>query len=416
VSIPTPDDFLTSWFADESGWPDAVLPAYRGGSVANVAASVVRAFGGDFSALLPPLDPTLLAPSILDDTRVIVLLVIDGYSAAAHQRRGSRITQRRAGQFQSATITSVFPSSTAAALTSIQTGVGPGRHGMAGYTLYLKTLGRVVNLVRFQPVDGGQFDSSALDTRSFLPVPTIYDILREAGIECSVVSHKEYANSPLTQVHSGDTPYVGHRTAGEMAALLMQEVAKPGRRFVFGYWAGVDMLGHTHGATSAVSDIEVDTIAYTLRHHFLDPLAEMGEDVAVILTADHGLTDIPESGITTLNDLNALTGSWRSPSTGERRAVGLSLPELGARLHLHDALGERAAILDAADAIDAGLYGPGPHHTDLLGRVGDTLLLARGSASFPFLSSRQSHSPSLGAHGSLTPEEMLVPLLSWRFG
>ena len=416
MPFPMPDPSLARWFAASASWPDAVLPAYNGGSVANVAASVVRAFNGTADGLLPPLEASLLDPTLLGGARVVVLLVIDGYSAAAHHRYGAHLTRVGDEPFQDATITSVFPSSTAAALTSLQTGVGPGRHGMAGYTLFLPALGRVVNMVRFQPVDGGQFDASVLDTASFLPVPTIYDILRDHGIDCSVVSHKEYGNSPLTQVHSGKTPYRGHRTPGEMAALLLREVGKPGRRFVFAYWAGVDMLGHTHGPDGDVSEVEIDTLAYTLRRHVLNPLAALGEDVAVILTADHGLTDIPETSATTLNDLNALTGAWRSPATGERRAVGLSLPAQGARLRLSDALGERAAILDACDAVDAGLYGPPIHHPDLQKRIGDTLLLARGPASFPFQSSRPQPTPSLGAHGSLTPEEMLVPLLSWRFG
>jgi hypothetical protein len=271
-------------------------------------------------------------------------------------------------------------------------------------------------MVRFQPVDGGQFDANVLDTTSFLPVPTIYDVLTGGGIDCAVVSHKEYANSPLTQVHSGKTPYAGHRTLGEMAALLLRAIEQPGRRFIFAYWAGVDMLGHTHGPNGAVAAVEIDTVAYTIQHHVLEPLAALGDDVAVVLTADHGLTDIPEAAVTTLNDLNALTGSWSSPATGERRAVGLSLPEPAARLRLVDALGGRAAILDVSDAIDAGLYGPTPHHADLHERIGDTLLLSRGPASFPFVTSRQNQTPSIGAHGSLTAEEMLVPLMAWRFG
>lgn len=287
---------------------------------------------------------------------------------------------------------------------------------MAGYTLYLPALRRVVNMVRFQPVDGGQFDADTLDPASFLPVPTIYDILRERGVDAAVVSHKEYSNSPLTKVHSGATRYAGHRTLAEMAALLVREVEKPGRRFVFGYWAGVDMLGHTHGPASDVSNAENDTLAYTLRRHILEPLAALGDDVAILLTADHGLIDIPEAAATTMNDLNALTGAWSRPATGERRAVGLSLSEPAARLRLEDVLGDRAAILDARDAVTAGLYGPPVHHPDLQERIGDTLLLARGPASFPFQSSRTPSTPSLGAHGSLTPEEMLVPLLAWRFG
>jgi hypothetical protein len=287
---------------------------------------------------------------------------------------------------------------------------------MAAYTAWLPRLGRIVNLVRFQPVDGGSFEGDALDPAAFLPVPSIYDVLREHGIESAVVSHREYARSPLTVVHSGETPVAGHRSPGELAALLLREVRRPGRRFIFGYWAGIDMLGHTWGPSSDASAAEADAIDLTIRRHVLEPLAGLGDDVAVIVTADHGLIDTPEEDAAPLGDLTGVAGPWRRPATGERRAVGLSLSEPGARLRLGEAVGERGIVLDARDAIDAGLYGPPVFHPELAERIGDTLLLARGGGSFPFLAPRAGNGLSLGAHGSLTPEEMLVPLLVWRFG
>ena len=131
------------------------------------------------------------------------------------------------------------------------------------------------------------------------------------------------------------------------------------------------MLGHTHGATSDVVAVEIDVLAYTLRRHLLEPIAALGDDVAVILTADHGLADIPEARVTTINDLNSLTGAWRRPY-GERRAVGLSLREPGTRLHLRDELGDQAAILDTRDAIEA---------TDFLHRQPITRMYTSGSVT-----------------------------------
>jgi hypothetical protein len=80
---------------------------------------------------------------------------------------------------------------------------------------------------------------------------------------------------------------------------------------------------------------------------------------------------------------------------------------------LRERWGESAASFDASAAVAAGLYGPPPHHPELLERIGETLLLARDCSAFGFPG---GHSGSVGGHGSLTPEEMLVPLLVWRFG
>jgi hypothetical protein len=411
-------DRLRAWFADACDWPDAVLPDYEGGSVANVAPSIVRAFtmssDAPMPALLPPLRPALLDPAHLAGARVIVLLVIDGYGAVARGRR----LRSPAGPAPVAagTMTSVFPSTTAAALTSMQTGAAAGQHGMAAYTLYVPGLRRVVNMVRFTAVDGAPLDTTALVSPAFLATPSIFDTLAALDVDAVIVSHRDYARSPLTTVQSGTTAYHGHRTLAELATLLLGAVARPGRRFVFGYWAGFDMLAHTWGPSSATCAIEAELVDLTLHEHVLNPLAARGDEVAVIVTADHGLMDIPPVLAMPQTSLHDVAGPWTRPATGERRALGLSLRDSAARGRLSRHIGDRGVVLDAREAIAAGLYGPQPRVPDLSERVGDTLVLARGGASFPYRPLGTEGDPGRGAHGSLTAEEMLVPLHVWRFG
>lgn len=397
------------------------LPAYGGRSIGNIAASVLRAFGAEpvpsSPPLLPPVDHTLLPPELVTGARVVVLIVVDGLSRIARERVSESFA-RGPAPVVDATLTSVFPSTTAAALTSLQLGVAPASHGMVGYTLFIPSVGRVVNMVTFKPVDGSQLAVQAIDLPSFLSIPTVYDHLAHDGIESVIVSHKEYARSPLTIVQSGDTPYLGHRTAAEMAGLLRRQVSTPGRRFVFGYWAGIDMLAHTYGPASDQCDLELRLLDQALRDGFLEPLARSGEDVAVMLTADHGHTTVLEDRVRSLNDLSTVAGGWSGPPTGERRSVGLNLRGDNAREILGRAIGDEGLLVSAEEAIAAGLYGPPPHHPELLDRVGNTLLLSTGAASFPYRPSRKDggNEISPGAHGSLTHEEMIVPFIVWRFG
>lgn len=380
----------------------------------------MRAFGAAplplSPPLLPPVDPALLPPELIAGARVVVLIVVDGLSHVARKRGCCFLSGPR--PVVDATLTSVFPSTTAAALTSLQLGVAPATHGMVGYTLFLPSVGRVVNMVTFKPVDGSALPEQAIDLASFVTVPTVYDHLAANGIDSFVVSHKEYARSPLTIVQSGDTPYLGHRTAAEMAGLLRREATAPGRRFVFGYWAGIDMLAHTYGPASDQCDLELRLLDQALRDGFLTPLARSGEEVAVILTADHGHTTVLDDRVRSLNDLSEVVEGWSGPPTGERRSVGLTVTRDESRRALGEAVGADGIVVSAADALAAGLYGPPPHHPEVLDRVGDTLLLSTSPASFPYRPSRKDggNEVSPGAHGSLTEEEMVVPFIVWRFG
>ena len=85
---------------------------------------------------------------------------------------------------------------------------------------------------------------------------------------------------------------------------------------------------------------------------------------------------------------------------------------------LQAAIGEDGVVISTSDAIEAGLYGPRPQHPEMLQRVGDTLLLSTGPASFPYRPARKEATGEIspGAHGSLTAEEMRVPLIVWRCG
>jgi hypothetical protein len=410
---------LSEWFATHGNWPDAVLPAYDDGSVANLAAAIVAGFGGAISAthLLPPVRAAILPANILQNARVVALIVLDGLSASAYRRAAvaGRARGLRSLAVQSE-LTSVFPTTTTAALTSVQVGVAPARHGVVGYTIYFPALNRVVNMIHFTPVDGGAFRGAPPDPTTLLPVPRIYDVLAGIGVESVVVSHAQYADSPLTRLHMGNVRYEGHRTPAEFAWLLKREIERPGRRFVFGYWAGIDMLGHVAGPSSSLDDLELQVIDRALQAGLFEPLADTSEDVAVLVTADHGLVDLDPERVIRLSGLRERVGGLRHPPTGERRAIGLALKHSERRAEIAELVGDAGSVLPVNEVVEAGLYGPPPHHSELMNRIGDTLVLAKDGAWFPYRPARNSEQPMLGSHGSLTPQEMLVPLLAQRFG
>lgn len=393
------------------------MPDFEGGSIANLPSSILAALASSNATvehqMLGRVRPEVLDPEILRGSRVVVMLVLDGLGQeslrwAASQGALSYLHQAP----HSSTLTSIFPSTTAAALTSLQTGLAPVTHGMAGYSLYLPAQQATINMIGWKPVGGLPARESLPQAKAFLRQPTFYDILERSGIPSTVVSNLAYVDSALTNVQSPDVPFSGYRTAAEFCGLLLHEVEKPGPRFVFGYWDSYDVVSHTHGPESSIALDELHLLDRAIGRGFLDRLSSGYGDVTVIVTADHGHTPISVDHTYSLKSILRRHSPQRLIPTGDRRAMGLPFDDPDALHEVIDLMDGNGVLVPVNDAIASGLYGPGRSHPELEERIGKTLLLARDDASFVF---PQSNHTSAGGHGSLTAREMLVPLSVWRF-
>src|SRR5262249_54357416 len=110
--------------------PPGLLPRYDGQSLLNVPASICAALGAAVEPLPPPLDAAILPPALLDGVRAVVLLVVDGLGrgqldAAIAGGQAPTLAglavRATAGDAEvaCATISSVFPSSTMPALSTL---------------------------------------------------------------------------------------------------------------------------------------------------------------------------------------------------------------------------------------------------------------------------------------------------------
>jgi hypothetical protein len=384
-----------------------------GGSIANVSATMLLALGhepGSDDGLLPPLDTTIVDPRTIAGARITILLVVDGLAAGCLDALAASGMLTGVERFHlRQQITSVFPSTTAAALTSLLFGVAPSTHGIAGYTLFIPGQRRVVNMIKFRPVDGGAFRYPVPGISRLANGRSLLSRTSEIGIETVVVSHHEFASSPLTQLHADQATYRGYRTIAEFAGLLLQETTRPGRRFIFAYYAGLDMLSHRWGPAGAVTALDLGLLWRALTEGFFEPLGTDRDDITVILTSDHGHHALDSSGVRSLVDAVQAAGRQRRPPTGERRATAIALRQPECIEPIRAAVEGAGTVLSVESAIAHGLYGPAPVHPELRERIGDWLLVAHGSNSFSH-SNQPDPAVMLGAHGSLTADEMLVPL------
>ena len=402
-----------------------IVPNYAGRSIVNVPTTVVRIFGGEIST--PPLDSTITR-GLLAGVRRVVFVVVDalGYGKLletldANPQNGFHALLR--GGAQIAQITSVFPSTTTAALTSLWSGYTPAEHGFLGFQLFLRDLGVRANMIAFSPtatdsLGRDQLIDGGLEPKDFLAVPSLPQTLEPVGVPVYHLLMYPYVKSGLSRVQiRGAKETRGFVASSDMWVVARQMIEeKKNERAVFAvYWGGVDGVGHVYGPSSETMTAEINNLAYSFEREFLNALSPAArEGTLFLLTADHGQLDTPENHTIYLSDHPELRSHLVMDFAGEPRAAYLYCRNGeadAAREYIETRLGDKFLVLDSKAALDAGLFGSGKLAPETKYRIGDLLVLPR--EDYTLVENHDTHL-LLGRHGGLTAEEMLVPLIAAR--
>ncbi len=369
-----------------------VEPAYGARSLGDVLPAVAQALGvGHVFAEQRPSDLTLPeAPSY-------VVLLVDGLGHELLSRHGEDAPFLTGLQQSSAPATVGVPSTTATSLTSLGTALVPGHHGVLGYTTRIPGTDRLLNALQW---------SQDVDPTQWQPHPTAFGRLAAAGVATTTVNKREFAESGLTRASSRGAEYVGADRVGErLVAAVEGSAASPSLTYL--YDPDLDWTGHRYGVDSEQWRAElaaVDASAEQLRD-MLRP------ETRLLVLADHGMVDpSPESRIEIddepgLRDGVALVG-------GEARfrqlyCRGGAVDDVLATWRA--VLGTRAEVLSRDEALARGWFGA---VTPLARpRVGDVVVACTGDHAVLSKVDFPVEPRLIGMHGSLTADEMLVPVL-----
>ena len=355
-----------------------VLPDLDGACVTGIVPTIL---GGQDSPWLP---------AAAREARAVVLLVLDGLgwnSLRQHAASAPTLASMEGGA-----ITTVVPATTSTALTSICTGLAPAQHGVLGYRMVVND--RVLNVLRW----------SMPDTKR---VPDPFDVQRHTaflGREIPAVTKSEFRNTGFTQAHLRGAKFIGWSTVGVLVEHVARLVAS-GERFVYAYYPGIDTVAHEFGLENGFYERE---IAFADRL-VGDLLAVLPPDAALLVTADHGQVHTEADdwvGLDGLSDLvTRMAGDGRFRHLHAVKGATAELAETAT-----DLLGTRAWVRTRAQVLDELWLGRGATGS-VPGRLGDVVLAARDASAFI--------DPALpvevrlrSGHGSLTADEMYVPLVA----
>ncbi len=381
-----------------------IKPDYENASIVNLMASIMHGLGNhsNHHFALSTLDW-----ACFQRARNIVLLVIDGlgYNYLTDNARHSTLHKFLHGR-----LTTVFPSTTAAAITTFMTGLAPQQHGLTGWFTYFQELGSILTVLPVKPrADCAAPGELNIDASSLYGHVPVFDLL---DVDSHIVTPRNIAYSDYSLAHRGKAGVKPYKNLRECFTFTRDIIKSgPNRKYIYTYWPQFDGMAHEKGVGSKdVADHfrDIDKAFGT----FLEDIK--GTNTLVIATADHGIIDSGADYCIELEHHPELRSMLTMPLSGERRMAYcyVEADRHAAFTHyLANNLAEQITVYPSKQLLKQHYYGLGPAHPQLHSRIGDYALAMNKNYTIMDTLPNEKHFYHIGTHGGLSEDEMLVPLI-----
>ncbi len=352
----------------------------------NLANSVLHSFGAAAGADMPQLTP------MLADYKNVVIFLLDGmgtYNLQTHLAPEGFFRRHLQRSYSS-----VFPPTTVAATTSIQSGQAPVEHSWLGWDCYYPALDANVTVftgnLQSTKTPAAHFDAAT----TLCPYKNIVEKIQAAGGQA-------YFATPFNAPRP--------KTLEAICQRVQELCALPGRKFIYSYWNEPDSTMHATGANS----VQTRQMLQALEAR-METLCRELEDTLVILTADHGQVDCQSLVITDYPEITSCL--LRMPSIEPRALNFYVKPGMEAAFvqAFTTQFGADFLLLSHQQVLEQQLFGHGTPHPEFDAMLGDFLAIGTGNISL--FCTREEAQHVIGAHAGLTAEEMTVPLILCKGG
>ena len=378
-----------------------IKPNYSSGSIVNLVSTILKYYGIKYN--YEPIDI-----QDLQGHKQMVFIVIDGmgFSFLEKHAKGSFLYSN-----YKKSLTSVFPSTTSAALTSLMTGTAPQQHGLTGWYMYFKELATAGLSLPFT----ARFTNYSLSELQ-VNINDIYDfqtIFQKINNTMMLITPIETINSAFSKFCYGDKPKKGYKDINQCFNLLKEELTKD-TEMIYVYVPHFDEIAHMNGINSQ----DARNVFFTIDKVFNKIVDENKKsDILYIVTADHGLIDTKPHEIINLNDYQEIKDCLILPLCGDPRVAycyvrANKLQKF--RELVRKKLSPYCDMYSIEDMIDDNFFGLFDINPKLYSRIGDEILIMKDHYVLTDHVYREQHKQLIGFHGGLSPDEMIVPLITVR--
>lgn len=327
-------------------------------------------------------------------------------------------------------ISSQFPSTTAAHVTTIHTGLPVGQSGIYEWFYYEPVLDAVISPLLFSFAGDKERDTllkAGADPLRLFPTHTIYQDLANHGVKSFVLQDHQISHSPYTKVMTAGATLVPYHSMPEAIVTLAELIERQKERtYYFLYYDKIDSVCHEHGPNARQLDAEIHAVLWMLETFLVPAMKSPKRKSLFMMTADHAHTHIDPSTTFYLNEsMRELIPLLRRNRRGELIVPAGSSRDMFLHIkegHLNEAsemlrekLRGRAEIHKTDDLIEQGFFGAAPPSAAFMGRIGDLVILPYAGESVWWYEPGRFEQKFYGSHGGLTPEEMETALMVQAF-
>ncbi len=407
--------------ADANGF---VLPRYDGFSLYNVPHTATNILGGKPAGRI--LDASIGNRLDTHGIKKVAILLVDGfgYDMFVKSMGYASFFRKISEKGIIAPITSGFPSTTAASITTMNTGLTPPEHGLLEWVLYFKEIGKTINTLPFTSMDNvplrGKHSPEILYSGK-----TLYEHLNKEGINAYSIIDRQLDKSEYNNLFSKAKKGITHVKNSDLAIRLRDALeGEKGKGYFYAYISSVDTSTHAHGPHTEESEAEILSVSHSIEDGLLAKLKqETAEETLLMITADHGHTLLDPKKTIYLNRYRSLDALYARDSNGT------AIPPVGSPrdvfLHiragklqeaadfLSKKLEDTAEVLKIDEAIEKGIFGDQTSKA-FSERAGNLIILPFGGKSVWYEHVHGKKHEMIGMHGGLSKEEMLIPLAAVR--
>jgi predicted AlkP superfamily pyrophosphatase or phosphodiesterase len=358
----------------------------------------------------------------------VVLLMIDGFGYGQWLKYGESLPffSQLLSKGALMPVTSVFPSTTAASVTTICSGLTPQEHGLIDWHLYMEELDEIIYTLPFTTLDARNQPDSLLqrgvDPKILFNGTSLFSRLGDRQIDPYAILRRTYAKSAFGTVAQNGANIISYSSAPDMLVQLRQQLAAAKQRsYFYVYWDEIDHISHVYEPHSEAYLAELNCLAHMLQTEFLEKVdRKTAENTVLLVTADHGQVVMKPDEIIYLNQWTEVTEAlakspagktiypWGNPRNVFLKVVDDRIDEVMA--FLAKKLEGIASVVRSQAEADKGLFGVGIEHPQFRKRIGNILVLPYEGYSVWYQYPGHEKNKHRGMHGGMSREEMLTVL------
>lgn len=406
-----PEKILTD-FEDSEKF---VKPEYSGYNFASIPGTVEDLLTGQSDRKLPE---DVFEGIDLGNVSNVALVFVDAFGFTQWERYGEdfEFFSKLIENGKVTPLTTIFPSETSAAVTTMNTGLNPQEHGVFSWRLFIEELDEIVRTLPFTALDKDDIEE---DVSILFDGETIFDRLRSEDVKSTAILPDHVAGSEYNSYMMENANQEGFSNAFDMALRLRQNIENSeGKNYLHCYTDQVDSALHEFGPDTEEHISQIESVSQALQKQLLDKISrEDAEETLLLVIADHGQADVDPEDITDLLSFEKVEENLRRDKEGE-----IILPTGGPRtsfLHIKEGKTNEvknflekildAKVLKTCEAIDRGLFGI--NEVNKKSRLGDIVVIPREEENMIWYDheKHKGYHDYEGHHGGMSKEEMLIP-------